>query len=290
MIEKTKICPNCNKEFDRWMEHSNRLESLPRWKKRVFCNRKCFNQYKGMKLLEGKKRTDSKTGKEFQIGDIRVKNGKKQIFTGYRTKTITYHGPNKGFYKEIWMEPAKWENMKLKGAEAKASHREKVRSGEIIGTKRLNPKTKKPFKKGDVDNKGNIFHSYMKQMVKKNGYFYERWFTPENYSNERIRLSIYSIVTRSKKNKIPCNIDYEYALSIFPKNLICPVLGTKMSWGTTTGVEGNSPSLDRIIPEKGYTKGNVEWISQRANILKNNATIDEVRKLEKWLAKKLKKV
>ena len=97
-------------------------------------------------------------------------------------------------------------------------------------------------------------------------------------------------MTRSKKNKIPCNIDYEYALSIFPKNLICPVLGTKMSWGRTTGVEGNSPSLDRIIPEKGYTKGNVEWISQRANILKNNATIEEVRKLEKWLAKKLKKV
>lgn len=39
----------------------------------------------------------------------------------------------------------------------------------------------------------------------------------------------------------------------------------------------NSPSLDRIVPERGYVAGNLRVISNRANTLKNNATIDEMR-------------
>lgn len=38
----------------------------------------------------------------------------------------------------------------------------------------------------------------------------------------------------------------------------------------------NDPSVDRIIPELGYTKGNVRVISNRANLLKNNASIEEI--------------
>ena len=46
----------------------------------------------------------------------------------------------------------------------------------------------------------------------------------------------------------------------------CPVLGTEME----------NPSLDRINPLLGYTKGNICVISFRANRLKNNATIEEL--------------
>lgn len=46
----------------------------------------------------------------------------------------------------------------------------------------------------------------------------------------------------------------------------CPVLGTPMV----------GPSLDRIDSSKGYVKGNVRVISKRANMLKNNATIEEL--------------
>ena len=38
----------------------------------------------------------------------------------------------------------------------------------------------------------------------------------------------------------------------------------------------NSPSLDRIRLELGYVKGNVRVISGRANLLKNDATIEEL--------------
>lgn len=56
----------------------------------------------------------------------------------------------------------------------------------------------------------------------------------------------------------------------------CPVLGIKLS---IEGVKQNSPSLDRIFPELGYTKGNVRVISWRANWIKNNSTIEEIEKL-----------
>jgi hypothetical protein len=50
---------------------------------------------------------------------------------------------------------------------------------------------------------------------------------------------------------------------------------------------GNIPSLDRIRPERGYTKGNIWVISNRANTLKNNATLEELELLVKNLRKKI---
>ncbi len=68
--------------------------------------------------------------------------------------------------------------------------------------------------------------------------------------------------------------------------LICPVLGIEIS---TNGPKNTSPSLDKIIPELGYTKGNVRVISWRANWIKNNASADEIEKLYidslKWSCK-----
>jgi hypothetical protein len=56
----------------------------------------------------------------------------------------------------------------------------------------------------------------------------------------------------------------------------CPVLGLPLYPGH--GRAGpNSPSLDRIIPELGYTPGNVVVVSQRVNVLKRDSTIAEMR-------------
>lgn len=52
---------------------------------------------------------------------------------------------------------------------------------------------------------------------------------------------------------------------------ICPVLGIPITVGD--GVTGDgSPSIDRIIPSRGYVHGNVWVISHKANTIKSDAT------------------
>ena len=59
---------------------------------------------------------------------------------------------------------------------------------------------------------------------------------------------------------------------------VCPVLGIEIFYYAKRGRPApSSPSIDRIVPERGYVAGNVRVISNRANTLKNNATLDEMR-------------
>lgn len=66
----------------------------------------------------------------------------------------------------------------------------------------------------------------------------------------------------------------------------CPLLGIPLSsfYGKATG---NSYSIDRIDSSKGYIKGNIWVISNRANTLKGNATLEELELLVKNLKKKI---
>jgi hypothetical protein len=57
---------------------------------------------------------------------------------------------------------------------------------------------------------------------------------------------------------------------------VCPVLGIKLTWNQGRGYHPDSPSVDKIDPSRGYVKGNVRVISARANLLKNDATVEEL--------------
>lgn len=57
----------------------------------------------------------------------------------------------------------------------------------------------------------------------------------------------------------------------------CPVLGLRIAPGN--GRSDNSPSVDRFDNTRGYTRDNIRVISLRANILKRDATADELRKV-----------
>lgn len=77
---------------------------------------------------------------------------------------------------------------------------------------------------------------------------------------------------RSKKKNLDFNIDVSDI--VIPET--CPVLGIPLYLGNRI-LSPNSPTIDRIDSSKGYVKGNVRVISSRANTLKNNATLEELR-------------
>lgn len=83
---------------------------------------------------------------------------------------------------------------------------------------------------------------------------------------------------RAKSQGVPFDLKPEDI--IFPRE--CPVLGIPIEF-TVNGRTDNTPSLDRMDPVKGYTKGNVRVISWRANRLKSNGTLEELEKIVKYM-------
>lgn len=89
--------------------------------------------------------------------------------------------------------------------------------------------------------------------------------------------------------KIKCKckkLDLPFDLTIDDLDIpeYCPVLGIKINFNHGhSGYFDDSPSVDRIIPELGYTKDNIKIISNRANLLKNNATIEELKLIINYL-------
>ena len=62
--------------------------------------------------------------------------------------------------------------------------------------------------------------------------------------------------------------------------VFCPILGVKLERGIGgKGKNDNSPSLDRIKPEKGYVRDNVIVVSNKANRMKNDGSPEDLRKI-----------
>ena len=82
--------------------------------------------------------------------------------------------------------------------------------------------------------------------------------------------------SRARYRKVPFNLT---VADIFVPEY-CPVLGIKLR--RSLGKQGpgsNSPTIDRIHPDKGYVKGNIMVISAKANRMKQDADIRELRKV-----------
>jgi len=91
---------------------------------------------------------------------------------------------------------------------------------------------------------------------------------------------------KAKRLGIPFNIE--------PSNIeppeFCPALGIRLTRGRSSQQDGSSPSVDRLIPELGYVKGNVIVVSNRANRIKNDATPLELRQVADFYADVFSKI
>lgn len=96
-------------------------------------------------------------------------------------------------------------------------------------------------------------------------------------------VALRSAKNRAKRDFLPFDLTLKDVPSV-PTH--CPILGLELQVkrGSKGGAQ-NSPSLDRIDPNLGYVTGNVQWLSQRANAMKSNATPEELLRFAAWVYK-----
>lgn len=115
--------------------------------------------------------------------------------------------------------------------------------------------------------------------------FYKQGYITARHNKNPEKMMLRSAKSRAKKKGLPFNITVEDI--IVPE--YCPVLKIKLEAnGGTGGAKRNSPSLDRIIPELGYVKGNVQVISNAANLLKGNSTPEDMLLFAEWVMENYK--
>lgn len=90
-----------------------------------------------------------------------------------------------------------------------------------------------------------------------------------------------TIKARSKRKGIPIDIIEKDIL--IPD--VCPVFGIPLVWGDK--LSDNTPSVDRMVPSLGYVKGNCNVISMKANRLKNNASLGDLKRLVEYMEGKI---
>ena len=87
-----------------------------------------------------------------------------------------------------------------------------------------------------------------------------------------------------KGKAIPYDLTPEYLRSMWTGR--CPILGCAIVYGHRMSKDlpdRYKAELDRIDPAKGYTIGNVAWVSSRANRVKLDATEEELELILKYM-------
>lgn len=142
----------------------------------------------------------------------------------------------------------------------------------IRGEKRIQAKKYRSNNKGLLKDRSTQYNSKLKK---------------EN----PIKYTCIQMLSSSRKRAYALNMDNNltssFLISIAPKT--CPVLGLQIKYGGGEKTK-SSASLDRIDSTKGYTMDNVQIISNLANMMKNEATEDEMIKFANWVHEKIKNV
>jgi hypothetical protein len=98
----------------------------------------------------------------------------------------------------------------------------------------------------------------------------------------RLKRTLQACKTRAKNFNVSFSITLQDLIDMFPADNLCPVLKVPFVWGTKNNKE-LSPSLDRMIPELGYIKGNIKFISYKANRIKNDSNVEILKNLIKYM-------
>jgi hypothetical protein len=154
---------------------------------------------------------------------------------------------------------------------------------------------KKCAAKSDKQWRQNAGNAKRKQWLDNGGREWIREYRASNSVRFKTADMLKDARMRARHKSVPFDIDIDYLRSMVGENAElasrCPVFHTPLDWSCYRGDGNNSvpnsPSLDRIDPERGYVKGNVWIISHKANRIKSDATHEELKLVTKAVGEAL---
>ncbi len=105
-----------------------------------------------------------------------------------------------------------------------------------------------------------------------------RTFSRESYHRTKEANTIKRLFKYAKARAIKKNIPFNIELSDIILPEVCPILNVRFS-----NEQKYSYSIDRIKPELGYVKGNIQVVSQLANAMKWSSTREERIAFANWV-------
>jgi hypothetical protein len=102
-----------------------------------------------------------------------------------------------------------------------------------------------------------------------------KYAVQEKWRRNNVGRVLWAVVRQRAKHK---GLEFSLAREDIKIPELCPVLGIPIV-PFAGKFAPNSPSVDRIDNSKGYTKENIVVVSFRANNIKNNATVGELKKI-----------
>ncbi len=103
------------------------------------------------------------------------------------------------------------------------------------------------------------------------------WSGQAQITHGQSGTQIYRMYHRAKERAMKKGIEFNLRLTDIKIPPCCPVFKTPFTHGNRD--RATSPSLDRLDSSKGYTPDNIWVISFRANTIKNDASLADLKSL-----------
>ena len=108
----------------------------------------------------------------------------------------------------------------------------------------------------------------------------------EKQNEYRVNNPEWYMHNKAKRRALDRQIDFNIEVKDIVMPVNCPVFKKyklKKEYSEKSGPKPWSPSLDRIDNSRGYVKGNIQVISNKANTMKGNATPEELLQFAFWI-------